>query len=450
MRHQLKSAHALVLALALLAAPLAACGDDGGSSGGGNNSANNNSNNNPIPAGEELRSDKQRVAAPDASETELATLTRDNRAFALDIYQEIGGASGGNLFLSPHSISIALAMTYGGARGETAAEMAEALRFSLGPERLHTAFNALDLEMQRRGQDVELEEGQTGAPFQLSVVNAIWGQTGYEFLSSYLDLLALNYGAGLRALDFDGDPEGARETINGWVEDQTNDRIRDLLPEGSIDPSTVLVLTNAVYFKASWQTPFDESQTRPATFTSISGGSAEVPTMHIQEGFGYASGEGYEAVELPYVGGELSMVVIAPDAGTFEAFEAGLDVDGLDAILGGLGYRSLELALPKFGFESSVDLVPPLMALGMESAFGDADFSGINGQGGLAITGVFHKTFVAVDEEGTEAAAATAVVVGETSVPEFLPVAIDRPFIFLIRDIKTGAVIFLGRVVELG
>jgi len=448
--HSIVRSSSLLIALLALVVVAAACGEED-STGGSNNVGNNGNNGNNGADDGLLSSSKQRITAPDADPTELATLTLDNRAFALDLYQ-LKRSDPGNLFYSPHSISIALAMTWGGARGETADQMAETMHYTLGAERLHTSFNALDLALSSRGEDVQLDEGEEGDPFRLSIVNAIWGQRDYTFLESYLDLLALNYGAGLRPLDFAADPDGSRQTINTWVEDQTEDRIKDLLPEGSIDGNTRLVLTNAVYFKASWLNAFEVSLTRDGEFTRPDGTTTTAPFMHQQESLAYGSGEGWAAVELPYVGRELSMVVILPDAGSFDTFEAGLDVETLDGIIDGLSETQVAVALPKFTFEYDLPLNQPLMDLGMTAAFGgDADFSGINGVGGLQITDVLHKAFVAVDEKGTEAAAATAVVVGETSVgPDPVVFSADRPFIFLVRDLETGAIIFLGRVVDPG
>jgi len=399
-------------------------------------------------AGDELVSDKQRIENPNVPSADLETLTADNAAFAVDLYQEVREGDG-NLFFSPHSISIALAMTYGGARGETATEMEEVLHYSLGQEALHPAFNALDQALSSRGEGVVLPEAQEGDPFRLSVVNAIWGQRGYPFLSDYLDLLALNYGAGLRVLDFAQEPEPSREAINAWVEDQTEERIKDLLPQGAIGSDTRLVLTNAVYFKASWLHPFEPSATQDGEFTKLDGQAVTVPLMKASESFGFFHGEGFAAAELPYVGEELSMVVILPDEGGFEGFEAGLSAEGLAEIVGGLQRQPVDVTLPKFTFEHDLPLTQPLQEMGMRSAFEAADFSGMDGTRSLVITDVLHKAFVAVDEKGTEAAAATAVVVGKTSAPPpSVSFTVDRPFLFLIRDIQTGAILFLGRVVD--
>jgi serpin B len=401
-------------------------------------------------SGDVLQSEKERETAPAVSETDLATLVEGNSAFAFDLYQALSGEEG-NLFYSPYSISLALAMTYAGARGETEQQMADTLNFILSQDRLHPAFNSLDLKLASRGEGAE---GKDGEGFRLNIVNAIWGQKDYEFLSGFLDLLAENYGAGLRVLDFINAPEESRITINDWVSDQTEGRIEDLIPQGLIDSLTRLVLTNAIYFNAAWQYPFPEDMTEDGLFYLLDGGEVTVPMMRQTESFGYAEGDGYQAVELPYDAGELpaelSMVILLPQAGNFEAFEASLDSQQVDGIIKSLEHRQVTLTMPKFEFESEFGLKETLSAMGMPIAFsGSADFSGMTGNRDLCITDVVHKAFVSVDEAGTEAAAATAVVMELTAVPmEPIEVTIDHPFIFLIRDIETGAILFVGRVVN--
>ncbi|XXY71546.1 serpin family protein [Sorangium sp. So ce291] len=397
----------------------------------------------PGTAGCVVASEKQRISDPAVPAADLKELVGGNTDFAFALYQQLAGMPG-NLFYSPYSMSSALAMTYAGARGATETEMAGALRFTLPQERLHPAFNALDLALARRGQGAE---GKDGEGFRLKVANALWGQVGSSFAPSFLDVLAESYGAGLRVVDFAQAPDEARGIINGWVAERTEDRIKDILPEGAIQPATRLVLTNAVYFNAAWQFPFDEEDTAPGDFTLVDGTTVSVPMMNGSAQLGYGEGDGYEALELPYDGGELSMVLVLPEEGG--ELEAGLDRERLEGVIGSLGTRSVTMTLPKFKFESTLDLVPQLVELGMPIAFtGRADFSGIDGQGGLFISDVLHKAFVSVDEAGTEAAAATAVVIGETSAPEPATIRFDRPFLFFIRDIETGAVLFVGRVMN--
>ena len=393
---------------------------------------------------EVLQSDKERITSPNVPEGDMAALVGGNSTFAFDLYQALRGEEG-NLFYSPYSISLALAMTYGGARGETEQQMADTLNFILSQNDLHSAFNGLDGELNQRGEGAK---GKDGEGFRLNIVNAIWGQEDYEFLSEYLDLLAENYGAGLRVLDFINEPEESRIIINDWVSEQTETRIKDLIPQGAINILTRLVLTNAIYFNAAWNSPFEEGATADGIFHLLDGSEVTVPMMKQTESFGYTVGDGYQAVELHYDGRELSMVILLPHADQFEAFEAAMDSQQVAEIISELKRARIALAMPKFEFESEFGLKKTLAGMGMPIAFSDsADFSGMNGRRDLAITDVIHKAFVAVDEEGTEAAAATAVIIGETSMPaEPIEVTLDHPFIFLIRDIETEAILFVGRV----
>jgi serpin B len=381
-------------------------------------------------------------------EAALSEVVDGNNAFAFDIYRAV--QAGGNCFYSPYSISLALAMTYAGARDGTAQQMAETLHFTLSQERLHPAFNALDLALAHHSE--QAGEGEDEG-FRLNVVNAVWGQAGYSFLPEYLDVLGRNYGVGLRLLDFEQSPEEARRAINRWVSEQTEEKIDDLVPAGAIDPLTRLVLTNAIYFNAAWQHPFGEAQTQDGTFYPLGGGEVTVPMMKQTQQFGYVEGEGYQAIELPYVGNTASMVILLPRAEAFEAFESALDAGRVETIIEELGSRNVVLTMPRFEFDSSFRLADTLADLGMPDAFspGDADFSGMDGTRDLYIQDVLHKAFVSVDEAGTEAAAATAVVVGVTSAPaEPIEVTVDHPFIFVIRDVETGVILFVGRVVAPG
>ena len=392
-----------------------------------------------------VSSDKPR-AADSAGKQDIAVLVDGNSAFALDLYGALKQGRD-NLFYSPYSISQALAMTYAGARGATEKEMAATLHFTLPQNNLHPAFNSLDQQLKARGQGAK---GKDGKGFRLNIVNAIWGQKDYRFLPEYLDLLASNYGAGLRVLDFRSEPETCRKIINKWVEDQTEQRIKDLLKEEDIASSTRLVLTNAIYFNAAWANSFDKNLTRPAPFHLLDGSTVEVPMMQQSERMGYAAGEGYEAVSLPYDGGELEMVVMLPDQGKFAEFEQSLDAGKATAVLGSIQPTQVSLRFPRFKIESEFGLGEVLYDMGMPTAFSSlADFSGMAGNRELCISKVVHKAFVEVDEAGTEAAAATAVVVRATAMPlEPKEVTVDRPFIFIIRDIQTGSIIFIGRVVN--
>jgi serpin B len=397
-------------------------------------------------AGGVLKSDKERVTSPDVSPSDQALLVEGNSAFAFNLYQQLKGEEG-NLFYSPYSISLALAMTYAGARGETAEQMADTLNFMLGQDSLHPAFNWLDAELASRGEGAQSKDGEG---FRLNIANAIWGQKDYEFLPVFLDVLAENYGAGLRILDFMNEAEQSRVAINDWVSDQTNGRIKDLIPQGVIKELTRLVLTNAIYFNAAWKYPFEKQATTNGPFYLLDGGRATVPMMSQTELFGYAAGEGYQSIELPYDGDELSMLVLLPDSGNFESFEAGLQAQQVGDIISNLQPTEVALAMPRFEFQSEFSLKNTLGEMGMPDAFSDeADFSGMDGRGGLYISAIVHKAFVAVDEAGTEAAAATAVVMDRCAMPDQpVEVTLDRPFIFLIRDIQTGTILFVGRVLD--
>ncbi len=395
-------------------------------------------------AGAVVMSDKPRDTSPDAGQTEISELVDGNSEFAFDLYRALKDEEG-NLLYSPYSISAALAMTYAGARGETAQEMADTLHFTLPQNRLHPAFNWLDLELAERGEEAE---GKDDKPFRLNIVKAIWGQKDYSFLDEFLDTLAENYGAGLRIVDFVNETEKSRVTINEWVEEQTEGRIEDLLPQNSIDALTRLVLTNAIYFNAAWEYPFEDAATADGTFRLLDGGEVTVPMMQQCERFRYGEGDAYRAVELPYDGNELSMVILLPDLDEFEAFENNLDAATVDAIIQSMATRQVGLSMPKFEFDSTFGLAETLQGMGMEAAFdaGQADFSGMTGGRDLFVSDVIHKAFVSVDEKGTEAAAATAVPMSLTSMPQIATMTIDNPFIFLIRDIQTDAVLFVGRV----
>ncbi len=394
-----------------------------------------------------VRADAARVTRPDVPAQDLTELVQGNNGFAFDLYRALREKENSNIFYSPFSISIALAMTWAGARGETERQMAETLHFTLPQDRLHPAFNALDLELAQRGQGAQ---GKDGKGFRLHIVNALWGQQGFQFLPEFLDTLARHYGAGLRLLDFAGNPEAARKVINDWVGDQTEGRIRDLIPPGAVDPLTRLVLSNAIYFNAAWAEPFEKNLTADGPFYLLDGRQVMVPMMRQTAHLGYAEGEGFQVVELPYEGQELAMVILLPDAGRFEEFENSLDAERVEEILGRLAYGQVTLTMPRFRIESDFGLADMLAAMGMPAAFrpDQADFSGMDGSRDLYISHILHKAFISVDESGTEAAAATAVVVGLTALMPSAEMTVDRPFIFLIRDLQTGTILFVGRVVN--
>ncbi|OGF53288.1 MAG: hypothetical protein A2Z21_10690 [Candidatus Fraserbacteria bacterium RBG_16_55_9] len=393
-----------------------------------------------------VQSNVPRDLSPDATQPELNQLVSGNSQFAFDLYRNLKDQSS-NLFYSPFSISLALAMTYAGAHGDTERQMAQTLHFTLPQVRLHTAFDALDLALASRAH--ASTEKSTG--FQLVIANSIWGQSGYSFLSSFLDILAEDYGAGLRLLDFQRATEQARVTINDWVSQQTAGKIENLLPQGILKPDTKLVLTNTIYFKAAWLYPFDKNLTRDGSFHLIDGDEVTTPMMKQTQHFQYGKGQGYQVVELPYEGQQLSMVIVLPEAGQFTAFEDSIDAQKLAVMLSNMELSDVHLTLPKFGFKSNSSLKQALVHMGMEDAFSDrADFSGMTGSRDLMLTDAIHGTFVSVDEAGTEAAAATAVIVGPTAMPPGpeVELTLDRPFLFLIRDVETGTILFLGHVLN--
>lgn len=391
-------------------------------------------------------SDRPRSLSPVTSPDAMSALAEGNAAFALDLYQVLGSENG-NLFLSPYSISTALAMTYAGAAGETARQMAATLHFTLPQDRLHPAVNAYALDLQARAK-----EPTEGTPFELSIANSLWGQEGFAFRPEFLDLLGVNYGAGMRLVDFVAEPESARLAINAWVSDETRDKIQDLIPSGVIDVMTRLVLANAIYFKAGWLDPFDANATSPAPFHRLDGSAEDVPMMRQSTSYGYAIGDGYQALVVPYLSGNVSMLILLPDDGRFESFEQSLSPEMIQEILGNLTHGPVNFSLPKFTTESAFSLNDVLRTLGMTDAFDPsrADFSGMDGNRDLYISAVVHKAFVSVDEDGTEAAAATAVIMGVTSAPVAEPIAftVDRPFIYLIRDDQTGNILFIGRITD--
>ncbi|MEA2598142.1 MAG: serpin [Thermomicrobiales bacterium] len=389
-----------------------------------------------------------------AQEDGASELVAGNTAFALDLYAAVRQDADGNLLFSPYSISQALAMTYAGAGGETAAQMADALSFRLPQPALHEAFSALNADLVARGTaEDDPDESQTARA--LRSANALWGEQTYPFSPSYDAQIERYYGAGLQPSDFINAPEETRGHINDWVAEQTEDRIQNIVPEGAITPDTRLVLANAIWFYGGWRDTFTSgATTRDGEFFLLDGTTVAVPFMFQRVHLPYARGNGFQAIEFPYADSEFSFTVILPDEGRFAAFEEGLDTDKLSAAIGQLSYTDVLVYLPKFEFEFSAGLAQTLQSMGMADAFDPmrADFTGmVEGTPSepLFIGEVLHKAFISVDENGTEAAAATVglVVTGGPG-PEEEPteVRVDRPFIFAIRDTQTGTVLFMGRV----
>jgi serpin B len=380
------------------------------------------------------------VPAEDAA-ADPDAVVRGNTRFALELYAKLRGREG-NVFFSPLSVSTALAMTSAGARGTTLEEMKRVLHL---PEqgRLHPAMAGLEAGLlARNGQQVEL-----------SLANALWGQKK-AFLPEFQELLRRHYGAGLHQVDFAGSPGGAREAINRWTEQRTGGKIKDLLPREAVTADTRLVLTNAVYFKADWASPFKKSATEPGDFRLAGGGTVRTPLMWQEGRFGYLEGEGFQALEMPYVNKDLAMVILLPEKpGGLRELERRLTPENLASWTAGLREQEVRVTLPRFKLTGAAELSKTLAEMGMARAFtGSADFGGMDGGAEpLSLSAVIHKAFLDVAEEGTEAAAATAVAAVLAAAPPPTPVPVpvfraDRPFLLLIRDRKTGSILFLGRL----
>ncbi|MFI5458898.1 MAG: serpin family protein [Isosphaerales bacterium] len=389
------------------------------------------------------------VKAMDSADPTTA-LVQGNSAFALDLYGRISRGAG-NRFISPFSISCALAMTYAGAQEETALQIAKTLHFTLPPEKLHPSFHHLIADLHSRNT-ARTGSNET-ADVELLTANALWSQAGERILPDFQKRIEINYQGGLYPVDFRNAAEAARRTINTWVEEQTKGKIEDLLKPRHVDSRTVLILTNAIYFKALWATPFSKDRTSPGDFDASSSDRVRVDMMNLAGRFRYYDEAGFQALELPYKGQTLAMIVVLPRSKDgLTQLESSLTSSKLESWLSKLSPRRVDVSLPKFKLTSEYDLKDPLSELGMPIAFelGAADFSGITGTREFAISAVVHKAFVEVEEKGTEAAAATGVVMSRTAVVATPPVVFraDHPFFFLVRDTRTGSILFLGRLVK--
>jgi serpin B len=370
-----------------------------------------------------------------------------NTEFAFDLYGKLRNdpnvtKPNGNLFFSPYSLSTALAMTYAGARGETEKQMAKALHFTLPGLRLHPAFGTL------QKQTVQDEKSRG---YELLVANALWGQKDEPVLKDFLDLTKDYYGAGFTLLDFVRETEKSRQIINSWVEEKTKEKIKELIPPRGVDTATSLVLTNAIYFKGEWKAKFKKQYTTREDFNVSARDKVEIDMMLIEEKFKGYEDEKLQIVELPYKGDDLSMVVLLPrETEGITELEKTLTAESLNTLLSKMRMGQIEVYLPKFRIVwGTFSLNDALIALGMRDAFDRvekiADFSGIDGAGKIWISDVFHKAFIEVNEEGTEAAAGTAVVITKSLYMFFRA---DHPFIFIIKDDRTGSILFMGRVMN--
>ena len=382
-----------------------------------------------------------------ADGTARSEAVRAVQSFGADLYRELAQQPG-NLACSPYSVAVALAMVRNGARGATATELDHVLH-APAPDRLNSGLNALELHLATRSGR-RSQEGAAPADVVLDTASSLWGQRSERWQPAFLDALARFYGAGMHTVDYERDTEGARRAINGWTGERTHGRIPELVPAGMIDALTRLVLVNAVYLKAPWLVPFGRQATAPAPFTRTDGSRVSVPMMSASgTASGYASGPGWQAVRLPYLGEQLAMTLVVPDAGRLAQLERDVSGPAVRALLGDLPATQVDLRLPRWTFRTHVELSDLLSALGMPTAFTDrADFTGMTVQDALSISAVLHEVFVAVDEDGTEAAAATAAIM-ELSAGRMpgVTLTVDRPFLFLIHDIETGIPLFLGRVV---
>jgi serpin B len=392
-----------------------------------------------------LRSSAARIATP--STANVTALGAGNRTLAFELYAQIAKRSPNqNVLLSPYSISTALSMLYAGAAGTTESEMKQTLHFELGAPALFEAFNATSLALTARGMG---QVGADGTPFRLNVDNSLWTQRDYPIEAAYLDTLAKHYGAGVQQQDFRVAPEPARKTINEWVSQRTEKLIPELLPQGSITKDTRVVLTNTVYFNASWLTKFKPESTADGPFTKLDGSKVTAALMHGKLRAPYADGSNYKAVALPYASTDLSFVAILPNEGAFPSVEAGLNAVFFDALVTKLASQEVQVTFPKLDYKVKSELNAPLIELGMKAAFSDgADFSGIT-KDRVAVDGVLHEAVIKVIEGGTIAAAATGITVGTTSIPaEPKTIVLDRPFLLAIHDAPTGSLLFVGRVLD--
>ncbi|HLG25052.1 MAG TPA: serpin family protein [Candidatus Nanoarchaeia archaeon] len=387
--------------------------------------------------------EKQSVPIVDdakATSEGINNVVNANNQFAFDLYSEFKDKNQNkNIFFSPYSISLALTMTYEGAKGQTAEEMESVLHIPKEAGLRRPNFAKIYNDINKKDKK-----------YKLSTANALWAQKEYKFLEDYTGTVEKYYGGKVTNLDFVKESEKSSEIINSWIEEQTNGKIKDLIPPGVLNADTKLVLTNAIYFKGTWVKQFDKKDTQNEDFTISPGQTAKVPMMRLAGGdskFSYAETDEIQILEMPYDGEDLSMLVILPKENNLGKTEASVNLKKLSEWKGMLKEQRVDIFIPRFKFETKYFMVETLKDLGIHSAFSGADFSGIDGTKSLFISDVIHQAFVEVNEEGTEAAAATAVVAQTTSVGPRIPVfRADRPFIFIIQQKDTGNILFLGKV----
>ncbi|MHB1844626.1 MAG: serpin family protein [Deltaproteobacteria bacterium] len=385
-------------------------------------------------------------AAPPAQDGGVSAVVTGNSELGIDLFAALApAADGGNVFFSPYSVSSALAMTYAGASGTTATQMATVLHFGADPIQLAAGLGSLGCRLIADGA------GPDGG--QLDIANAVFGQKGASFEPAYLSLLQTDLGAALQPVDFAGAPDAARQTIDAWVSEQTRGKIPELLAPGSVDSSMKIALADALYFTGGWQIPFDPSATRPASFTTASGQTVQAPMMSGDLNAGYVKGAGFAALELSFQGASVAMDFILPDsAGGLPQLEAGLSAASFAADLAQLTRTQVSASIPKLQLDTKLDLIPVFKQLGLAIPFDpeQADFSGIDGQRDLSISLIRHEGVLEVDEVGATAAAATVVGISglAAEVPPPTSFVADHPFVVLIRDLPTGTLLFLGQVTD--
>lgn len=418
-------------------AALHSCGGGSGADGGGNGGG-----------GSLVRAS---VARRNASVSEADAAVAALNDFAARAYGQLARSSEANIIWSPASVAVALAMTRQGAVGATGTEMDGALGWTAtgaDPSVIAPAMNALTAALEARTGTFEVNGEEVDVT--LAIANSLWGQRGLAWGEDFLDTLAREFDAGMRVVDYMTDPDAARAAINDWVSQETMERIPELLADGTVTRDLRLTLVNAVYMKAPWLSPFSDAATTEVDFAALDGAARRVPMMRSSGTLRYGEGPTWQAVEIPYAGGELAMVVVLPAQGALSEVETDVADGALDDVVAGLASREVNLSLPRFDIESRAELTELMKALGMNAAFepGGADFSAMTAEEKLFVGFIVHQANITVDEAGTEAAAATAVGVGVTSAPVDQPVdmVVDRPFIFAIRDTVTGAVVFMGRV----
>jgi len=375
-----------------------------------------------------------------AKVTDLSAVADSNNQFAFDFYRSINASDEGkNIFVSPFSVSTALAMTFEGSRGDTQKQMAGVLHFNLPDADRQAGFSALLAEI----------NGGQAKHYKLEVANALWGQKEYRFEPSFTWTIGKFYGGGFYAVDFVGDKAGSVHKINSWVEDKTAGKIKDLVHPGDVNELTRLILTNAIYFKGSWAAPFEKIATRTEPFHISATATVQAPMMHRSGQFRYAKGDALTAIELPYAGNEMLMIAILP-SGDIDQLGESLSTEEIDRLRKEMRAEEVDVFLPRFKIEARSLLKDKLSKLGMPDAFDKtvADFSGITGNKTLYLSSVIHQAMIEVNEEGSEAAAATAVVIQTMMVhaPSKLAFRADRPFIFMIVHNPSGSILFMGRL----